>query len=291
MSALDSIKDPNTGKIKKPILISMIGAGGLVVYLLISSKSGETTANGQSSSLTPDLTGLQDALRSASNNDSGGRGGGGGGASGSSPSLDPPPGFGTVSSPSPSVIATPSPTPSPTPIDSNDMPIVNLNPYVDEPGDSGNAGGGGSGTTTLLTPIAKSPDVYGGISVPLIGISIPTPIKPKANPTGPSRIYEPSTPTPKANPTGPSRIYEPSTPTPIMRDSGGNPIVVGGMTIPTIPLPPRIAKPISGGGTWGTPRSGGGTWGTPKPKVSTPKPKVKVVTPTPLRTRTSPVAT
>lgn len=251
----ESFKDPNTGQIKKPILFSLIGGAGLFAYLMFFSKNSGASSVDQSSTLTPELPVLQDALSGLTSSN--------GGASGSSPSLDPPPGFGTVTQPTysdPSPVYS-SPTPSSV-IDSGDMPIVNVNPYVDQPGDNGNAGGGGGGTTTLLTPIAKSPDVYGGISVPLIGISIPTPIKPKAKPT------------PK--PTGPSRIYEPI----------AKPISGGG-TWDT----PRIAKPTSGGGTWGG-KSGGGTWGGKSGGGTwgTPKPKVKVVTPTPLRTRTSPVA-
>src|ERR1035437_6205620 len=97
MAIMDSLKDEN-GKLKKPILISLIGAGGLLAYLMLSKgSSGTTTSAGQSSALTPDLTGLQTALQGlaaggGSGTGSGGSGtGSGGGGSGSGSSLDPLP--------------------------------------------------------------------------------------------------------------------------------------------------------------------------------------------------------
>src|ERR1035437_5500121 len=85
MALLDSIKDPNTGKIKTPILISLVGAGGLMAYLVLKGgSSGTTTSAGQSSPLTPDLTGLQTALQSL------GGGGSTGGAGGGSGNVLPP---------------------------------------------------------------------------------------------------------------------------------------------------------------------------------------------------------
>lgn len=78
---LEQFKDEN-GQLKKPILISLIGAGGLVVYLLWKNSSSSTTSTGQSTALTPDLTGLQTAIDSL--------GSGAGGGSGSGSSLDPP---------------------------------------------------------------------------------------------------------------------------------------------------------------------------------------------------------
>lgn len=269
---LDSIKDPNTGKIKTPILISIIGAVGLVVFLFMSKGSvGGVTATGQSSPLTPDLTGLQDALKGlASNNSSGG-----GGGTTSSPTLDPPPGFGSVSpisytDPTPSPITTPAPstTTSPEPTKSfggmsggNSLDTVTRylsGPLTLAPGDNGNSGGGGSGLVSVPTPVSSVQTVYGGIATPTL--------------TAPSRIYEPVT-TPAYTPI-------PSPSPGIMVTPTGTPITVGGMTISTIALPPIKTK--SGGGTWDTPviksgtKSGGGSWGTPikKPKapVTTPKP-------------------
>ena len=69
MAMLDSLKDPNTGKIKTPILISLVGAGGLLAFLVLKGGgSSTTTSAGQSSPLTPDLTGLQAALQSLAAN-------------------------------------------------------------------------------------------------------------------------------------------------------------------------------------------------------------------------------
>src|ERR1035437_5395292 len=76
MPILDSIKGPD-GQIKKPILISLIGAGGLLAYLMLSKGGSSTTSTGQSSALTPDLTGLQTGL-DALLSDQGGGGTGGG---------------------------------------------------------------------------------------------------------------------------------------------------------------------------------------------------------------------
>ena len=46
MPILDSIKGPD-GKIKKPILFSLIGAGGLLAYLALKGGSGSTTSTGR----------------------------------------------------------------------------------------------------------------------------------------------------------------------------------------------------------------------------------------------------
>lgn len=169
MALLDSIKDPNTGKIKTPILISLVGAGGLVLFLVMKgSGSGTTTSAGQSSPLTPDLTGLQTALQGlAANGGAGGQGGG----SGTTPSIDPPPstvidttggytGGGTV----PQAIGTLAVTPVAQGLSS---PTINTQPSVPQvPGSSGSGGGGGGGTGQVIHPIAQSPTVYGGLASP-----------------------------------------------------------------------------------------------------------------------------
>src|ERR1035437_6881876 len=179
MAIMDSLKDEN-GKLKKPILISLIGAGGLLAYLMLSKgSSGTTTSAGQSSPLTPDLTGLQTALQGLAAG-----GGGGGGGSGTGPSIDPLP-FTPVGNPNPT------PTPTPTPVTNNPDPtptpdqIIPINNYADQrsndpnnvaksltpvvlpyntqqpavaqmPGSSGSQGGGGGGTAQVIQPIAKS---------------------------------------------------------------------------------------------------------------------------------------
>jgi hypothetical protein len=187
MAIMDSLKDEN-GKLKKPILISLIGAGGLLAYLMLSKGSGGTTTSaGQSSPLTPDLTGLQTALQGLAAG-----GGGGGGGSGTGPSIDPLP-FTPVGNPNPT------PTPTPTPVTNNPDPtptpdqIIPINNYADQrsndpnnvaksltpvvlpyntqqpavaqmPGSSGSQGGGGGGTGQVIQPIAKSATVYGGVA-------------------------------------------------------------------------------------------------------------------------------
>src|ERR1035437_5109339 len=119
MPMLDGLKDEN-GKIKKPILISLIGAGGLLGYLMLSKgTSGTTTSAGQSSPLTPDLTALQTALQSLGqgNNTSGG-----GGGSSSSPSLDPPADFFGPSTPS--TLTTPTTSSNPGYLPTNPAPLT-----------------------------------------------------------------------------------------------------------------------------------------------------------------------
>lgn len=297
---LESLKDPNTGQLKKPVLISLIGGAGLFAYLMFSSKgSSGASSVGQSSPLTPELALLQDALKGLTSSS--------GGASGGSPSLDPPPGFGTVTQPTYSdpnpVYSAPTPRlPSPT---LPTIPVVSPRPYVqplnpilpDVGGGGGNSGGGGAGTGTVASPIASSPVVYGGFTVPV--------------PTGnvgstPMPIVR-ATPVPRTSGGG---TWTPAPTTPVMTTSSGTPIVVGGMTIPTIPLPTvvtPIVNPATGFVTPAPRTSGGGTWTsaptgnvskTPMPIVkATPKPVVRVVTPTPVRvvtptpiTRTSPIA-
>ena len=169
MPMLDSLKDEN-GKLKKPILISLIGAGGLLGYLMLSkgSSGSTTTSAGQSSPLTPDLTGLQTALQSLGQNSSNT----GGGQSGSSPSLDPPatydPSTGVSTG---NVIPSQGTLPvAPTPNVSVSTPVVTspnmAQPTVPQaPGSSGSQGGGGGGTGQVIQSIAKAPTVYGGVTV------------------------------------------------------------------------------------------------------------------------------
>src|SRR5450830_555716 len=87
MPILDSIKDPATGQIKKPILFSMIGGGGLVAYLLFKGKA--TAGVSQTGQPALDLSGLASAL-----NDLAGGGGlagsGGSDSSGGGRSISPP---------------------------------------------------------------------------------------------------------------------------------------------------------------------------------------------------------
>jgi hypothetical protein len=144
MPMLDSIKGPD-GQIKKPILISLIGAGGLLAYLALKGGSS-TTSTGQSSALTPDLTGLQTALDNLLANQGSGQGGSGGGVGTIPNSIVTAPGF-----PSGSSIL---------PTDTVAQPSV-----PQAPGSSGSAGGGGSGTGSVIQPIAKAPTVYGGLAV------------------------------------------------------------------------------------------------------------------------------
>ena len=96
MGLLDNIKDEN-GQIKKPILFSLVGATGLVGYMMLSNRGQPAViASGASSGLTPDLSALADALKgltgqpSSGGSTGNGGGGGSGGGSGSSPSGDPP---------------------------------------------------------------------------------------------------------------------------------------------------------------------------------------------------------
>jgi hypothetical protein len=149
MAMLDSIKGPD-GQIKKPILISLVGAGGLLAYLALKG-GGSTTSTGQSSALTPDLTGLQTALDNLLANQGSGSGGSGGGV------AAPLPG-GTVTDGG--IIVSPS-------IPSVSLPTLAVaQPSVPQaPGSSGSAGGGGSGTGSVIQPIAKAPTVYGGLAV------------------------------------------------------------------------------------------------------------------------------
>lgn len=152
MAMLDSIKGPD-GQIKKPILISLVGAGGLLAYLALKGGSGSTTSTGQSSALTPDLTGLQTALDNLLANQGSGQGGSGGGV------AIPP--TGTVTAPG---FPTPGAVSLPT--------LAVAQPSVPQaPGSSGSGGGGGGGTGQVLQSIAKAPTVYGGLAV-----AAPTPV-------------------------------------------------------------------------------------------------------------------
>ena len=178
MAILDSLKDPNTGQIKKPILFSMIGAGGLVTYLLFK---GKTTAGvSQTGQPALDLSGLTNAIQGMA----GGSGGGGGG-SGTGASLDPPASFGNNTNVIPLGSGVglhgyaPTPKPSTTPISSigNNTSAVPMSPIV--PGSSGAAGGGGGGTGSVIHAIAKDPTVYAGLTspVPLAITATNTPAK------------------------------------------------------------------------------------------------------------------
>ena len=193
MSMLDSIKDPNTGKIKTPILISLIGAGGLVAYLFISGK-GTSQAGGVSGA--PLDTGA---------------GGGGlpptGGDSGSGAPPNP--------EPLPIPNQPPTPTPLPNQSDQSYSPQISSyqQPYSPQiPGSSGSGGGGGSGTGLVIQPIAKDPTVYGGLAV--APITIPNVIKTIAVAPSPTvskvttgtLMPSGSTPSSKTAP----RIYEPA---------------------------------------------------------------------------------
>ena len=179
MPNLDSLKDPNTGKIKTPVLIAGVGGIGLFAFLMMSGKgsSGGASSVGQSSPLTPDLTGLQDALKGLAGGSGGGTGTGagttgggssaggstsggvGGSSSGDGGAYVPPEGYvmdhgyiAPTQGEASSAIGTPS---SPTVL-----------PLADVPGSSGNSGGGGGGITSVISSIARSPVVYGGIAVP-----------------------------------------------------------------------------------------------------------------------------
>lgn len=136
MAILDSIKDPSTGQIKKPILYSLIGGGALFAYLIFKNRStsaSSTSSTGQSTALTPDLTALEQAIQ---------------GLAGNKTSITPT----TTSSGAPSYTRLPF-VPGPT-----SKPIALL------PGSSGAAGGGGGGTGQVLHPIAKAPTVYAGLT-------------------------------------------------------------------------------------------------------------------------------
>lgn len=139
MAILDSIKDPSTGQIKKPILYSLLGGGALFAYLLLKGGSGGTSSTGQTTALTPDLSGLQDAIKGLM---------GGAGASGAN---------GGVASGGGATITTPTPTG-----DTPNAPVSTPTGYI--AGSSGAAGGGGSGTGLVINPIAKSPQVYAGLT-------------------------------------------------------------------------------------------------------------------------------
>lgn len=145
----ESLKDPNTGQLKKPILISMVVAGGLVLFLLIRGKgsgSSGVVSTGLTTPLTPDLTGLADALKKLNQSNQGGIAGVP--ASGTSQPTDTT-GLSNYQSPPPYLDDTPS-TPTSPPI----------------PGSDGTAGGGGGGTGQVIYPIAKDPSVYGGFTLP-----------------------------------------------------------------------------------------------------------------------------
>uniref|UniRef100_A0A6M3LME5 Uncharacterized protein n=1 Tax=viral metagenome TaxID=1070528 RepID=A0A6M3LME5_9ZZZZ len=271
MSALDSIKDPNTGKIKTPILIAGVGGVGLFALLMLSGKGGGgTTATGLSTELTPDLSALQDALK--------GLGGGGGGAS-PSPSLDPPPGFTGPGFPDPINDVAPvtplftvpyiddptsssgtnrTPTPSPTP-----TPVVYLNPIIpDQGGGGGSSGGGGAGTGTIASPIAQNPVVYGGIAI--------TPYVPTGN-VGPTPM-----PVIRANPLPTGNVGV--TPMPVIR---ATPVPTGNVG----PTPMPIIRAV-------VPKPTGNVGPTPMPivratPIAIPTP---VAAPTPLLVRNKPIA-
>lgn len=128
---LEQLKDEN-GQLKKPVLISLIGAAGLVGYLILHGK-GTSSSSGQSSPLTPDLTGLQTALQGL------GGGGGGGGGTGGNP-TDPP--GGTVAGPGPIDWHWPFPTPWGGPT-----------PGGPAQGGSGRHGGGSGSAPTTTNPL------------------------------------------------------------------------------------------------------------------------------------------
>jgi hypothetical protein len=71
MLSFDKIKDPNTGKLKTPILIALIGAVGFVGFLLLSKKSSGVTSGGQSSGLTPALNDLGAAIAGLATDENG----------------------------------------------------------------------------------------------------------------------------------------------------------------------------------------------------------------------------
>jgi hypothetical protein len=71
MLSFDSIKDPNTGKLKTPILIALIGAVGFIGFLLLSKKSSGVTSGGQSSGLTPALNDLGAAIAGLATDENG----------------------------------------------------------------------------------------------------------------------------------------------------------------------------------------------------------------------------
>lgn len=127
MAILDSIKDPQTGQIKKPILYSLIGGGALLVFLLLKGKGSAVpglASTGQTTPLTPDLTGLQDAIKNLT-----GSGIAGSGSAGSTTTVTNYTGSAT-----------------------------------NVAGSSGAGGGGGGGTGQVIHPIAKSPSVYAGLT-------------------------------------------------------------------------------------------------------------------------------
>ena len=226
MGLLDNIRDEN-GQIKKPILFSMIGAGGLLAYMFL--KGGGTpavVATGQTSALTPDLGGLANAIKGLS----------GGGGTASTPSLDPPTTGGTGSTTT-DTHTTPTPLPpsgTTTYTGTPTAPLVGMS--------SGAAGGGGGGTGQVIQPIAKTQTVYGGLA---------TAILPVASSSGPKSVaYKPggtSTPTPtpaEANPRAAAPTFSPyvapaRTPaTPIIATS--NPRVAAPSFSPYVPPLPTV---------------------------------------------------
>lgn len=152
MAILDSLKDPATGQIKKPILYSLIGGAGLFAYLLLH-KGGVSGAvsTGQTTPLTPDLTGLQDALKTLAGNGTTGPTNGTNGSNGSNGSN------GT---------------------NGTSGGTGNTGGYTgggNVAGSSGAGGGGGGGTGSVIHPIAKAPSVYAGLTgtvQPIPGVNI-----------------------------------------------------------------------------------------------------------------------
>ena len=65
---LESLKDEN-GQIKKPILIAGLGGAGIIGLLLLKGggSSSGVSSTGQTTPLTPDLTGLQSAITALAN--------------------------------------------------------------------------------------------------------------------------------------------------------------------------------------------------------------------------------
>ncbi len=155
----ESLKDPATGQIKKPILYSLIGGGGLLVYLLLSGKSGSSgvVSTGLTTPLTPDLTGLADALKTLDQSNQGGIMGVA--ASGTAASdTAATSGSGTIAGYSGGgAVST--------------TDVVAVSGGASDNG--GAAGGGGSGTGVVIAPIAKSPSVYGGLAKPTPVVTTP----------------------------------------------------------------------------------------------------------------------